>query len=195
MRQYFFNLDADLPYAQSRVPGPSPSQSHIGDFMTRFMRLSSVSCFLTLMLVLTGCKIRLISDYDSVLDQDVTSLQQSTETFLNQLSVEAGTPAAAYSANADFYVKTNASIATMLTRAASQPKSKVIVGEVQALQKTIADMQQLHQLGGSTGLTAANISNTRAALESEFSSVLTLELALKAAAPVPSSALAPATTK
>jgi hypothetical protein len=121
-------------------------------------------------------------------------LQQSTETFLNQLSNEVGTPAAVYSANTDFYVKTNASLATMSTRASSQPKSKIIVGEVQALQKTFSDMQQLHQLNADKGLSAANIVNTRSALESEFSSILTLELALKANAPVPSSALAPAKT-
>src|SRR5580704_16006872 len=119
--------------------------------MTRFLRLSSVSfypCVLLACMATIGCSIRLISDYDSVLDQDVTTLQQGTETFLNQLNNEVGTPAAVYSANADFYVKANASLSTMATRASSQPKSKIIVGEVQALQKTFSDMQQLHQLNG-----------------------------------------------
>ncbi|MFP5234322.1 MAG: hypothetical protein ACLGSD_00345 [Acidobacteriota bacterium] len=143
----------------------------------------------------TACKIQLISDYDSVLDQDVTTLQQNTEMFLNQLQNEAGTPAADYSANTDFYVKTNASLATMATRAASQPKSKIIVGEVNALQSTFTDMQKLHQLNGDKGLSAANIANTRSALESEFTSILTLELALKANATVPSGALAPTKTQ
>ncbi len=152
-----------------------------------------------LMLLLTiftaGCKIQLISDYDSVLDQDVTTLQQTTETFLNQLQNEVGTAEAAYSANTDFYVKTNASLATMATRAASQPKSKIIVGEVTALQSTFTDMQKLHQLNGDKGLSTANISNTRSALESEFTSILTLELALKSNSTVPSGALAPTKTQ
>jgi hypothetical protein len=148
----------------------------------------------TSVLTTVGCSVRLISDYDDVLDKDVTALQQSTETFLNQLDTEVGTPAAAYSANGDFYVKTNASLRTMATRAASQPQSKIVVGQVQALQKTFDDMQQLHQLNGAIGLSSANITNTRSALESEFTSILTLQLALKSHSGVPSSALAPAKT-
>lgn len=141
----------------------------------------------------TGCTIRLISDYDNVLDQDVTSLQQSTETFLNQLGTEVGTPAALYSANTDFYIKAQASLSTMATRAASQPKSKIVVGEVEAMQSTFSDMQKLHQ-ASDKGLTAANIANTRSALESEFTSILTLELALKSHSGVPAAALAPPKT-
>lgn len=152
-------------------------------------------CILLFCVAGSGCSIRLISDYDSVLDQGVTALQQETETFLNQLSSEVGTPAAVYSENTDFYSKTNASLATMATRAASQPKSKVLVGEVQALQNTYADLQKLHKARGTNGLTLANINNTRSALESEFTSILTLELALKANANVPSSALAPGINK
>jgi hypothetical protein len=139
-----------------------------------------------------GCTLRFISEYDEVLDKDVTTLQQSTETFLNELSSEVGTPAAAYNANRDFYVKTDALVRTMSTRAASQPKSKIIVGEVQTLQQTFNDMQKLHELNGDKGLTLPNISNTRSALESEFTSVLTLELALKAHKGVPGGAFAPA---
>lgn len=154
-------------------------------------------CLLLLISGAAGCSIRLISDYDSVLDQDVTNLQQSKETFLNQLTNEVGTPAAAYStsANTGFYVTTNATLATMATRAASQPKSKIVVGQVQALQNTFADMQKLHEEAGATGLTAANIANTRSALESEFTSILTLQLALKASSGVSSASLAPATTQ
>jgi hypothetical protein len=138
--------------------------------------------------------VRFISDYDDVLDKDVTALQQSTETFLNQLDSETGTPAAAYSANTDFYVKTDASLRTMATRAASQPKSKIIVGEVQTLQNTFNDLQKLHQLNGDKGLSSANIANTRSALESEFMSILTLELALKSHSATPSTALPPPKT-
>jgi hypothetical protein len=151
---------------------------------------------LLLIIVLTtvACTVRLISDYDDVLDKDVTALQLSTETFLNQLASEAGTPAAAYSANSDFYLKTNASLRTMATRAASQPKSNIVVGEVQTLQTTFNDLQKLHQLNGDKGLSVENIANTRSALETEFTSILTLELALKSHKGLPSAALAPAKT-
>jgi hypothetical protein len=94
--------------------------------------------------------------------------------------------------NSDFYLKTDASLRTMATRAASQAKSRIIAGEVQALQNTFNDLQKLHQVNGDKGLSPENIANTRNALESEFTSILTLELALKAHSGVPSAALAPA---
>lgn len=140
-----------------------------------------------------GCHVTFISPYDQVLDQDVSSLQQSTEAFLTQLTDEVGTPAAAYSNNADFYVKAQASIATMETRAAAAgSKGRQIATELSALQQTFTDMQKLHQLNGAQGLTAANLSNTKSALESEFTSIITLELALKNASTPPAPALAPA---
>jgi hypothetical protein len=167
--------------------------------MASFVRLKLLTLSLALLLIacisVAGCAVHLISDYDNVLDQDVTALQQSTETFLNQMVSAVGTPAAAYKVNAEFYMNTDASLRTMATRAASQPKSKIIVGEVTALQNTFNDMQQLHQLNGVNGLSLANIKNIRSALESEFTSILTLELALKSNSTVPSNAMAPTTTK
>jgi hypothetical protein len=145
----------------------------------------------TLGLTSIGCAVRFISDYDDVLDKDVTALQQSTETFLNELSAKSATVGAGYNANSDFYLKTDASLRTMATRAASQPKSKIIVGEVKALQNTFDDLQKLHQMNGDKGLSAANIENTRGALESEFTSILTLELALKSHNGAPSGGLPP----
>jgi hypothetical protein len=164
--------------------------------LRKILRWSSCSLLLAISVFsIAGCAIRLISDYDDVLDKDVTALQQTTETFLNQLGTEVGTPAALYGANTDFYIKTQATLSTMATRAASQPKSKIVVGEVQTIQATFTDMQKLHQ-ASDKGLSAANIANTRSALESEFTSILTLELALKAHAGMPSSqAMAPSATK
>ncbi len=141
---------------------------------------------------LLGCTVQLISSYDDVLDKDVTALQEKTETFLNQMEADAGTPAAAYSANRDFYIKSSASLRTMATRAVSQPKSKIVVEQVESLQKTFDDMQQLHKLDGDKGLTPANLANIRSAMESEFTSILTLQLALKSHTTVPNSATAPA---
>lgn len=138
--------------------------------------------------------VRLISDYDNVLDDGVTMLQQNTEAFLNQLNEEVGTPQAAYSANADFYTKSDATLRTLATRAASEPKSKIIVEQVQLLQKTFDDLQQLHKLNGDKGLSAANIANSRSAMESQFQSILTLELALKSSSAA-SQSPAPSPTK
>jgi hypothetical protein len=150
-----------------------------------------MSSVLLVCLAATGCQIRLISDYDPVLDQNVTSLQHNVEVFLNKLAADAGTPAAGYAAHADFYIETDATLATMATRAAAQPKNTIIVGEIKTVRNTIDDLQKLQQMSGNKGLTLANIANTRSALEGEFQSILQLELALKANSTVPASALAP----
>ena len=131
-------------------------------------------------LMMVGCApVRFISDYDSVLDDDVTNLQKDTETFLNQLDSEVGTAAAAYSKNTDFYIKADAALRTMATRAASEPKSKIIVEQIQTLQGTFDKLKKLHEMSADKGLSSADISDTRSALEVEFTSILTLELALK----------------
>ncbi len=160
----------------------------------RFISFCSI-LLLTCGLATVGCAIRLISDYDDVLDKDVTTLQQNTETFLGQLDYERGTPAAAFSANKDFYIKSDASLRTMATRAEAQPKSKVIVGEVQALENTFEDLKKLHQGDGGKGLSSVEIQDVRGAMETEFEAILTLELALKSHNGVPSAGLAPTKTK
>jgi hypothetical protein len=196
-----FHLDLEFQYNCFSLPSSVNTGWKFRAYMSRPFRQSPapvlffavlllISCLMT-----AGCAVRFISDYDDVLDKDVTDLQQGTETFLNQLDSEVGTPAAAYRANSDFYVKTNATLRTMLTRAASQPKSKIIVGEVEALEKTFDDLQNLHKMNGDKGLSSANIANTRSALESEFASILTLELALKSHNGAPSTALPSPKTK
>jgi hypothetical protein len=150
------------------------------------MRVLFLASLLLFTLAIGCAEVRYISDYDSVLDNDVTTLQQSTETFLNQLNNEVGTPQAAYSANVDFYTKADATLRTMATRASSEPKSKIILEQVQSLQKSFDDLQQLHKLTGDKGLSSANIANARSAIESQFQSILTLQLSLKSHSVAPS---------
>lgn len=163
--------------------------------MKRYVQAKTAAAFLMLFiataLATSGCSVRLISDYDEVLDNDVTSLQESAELFLGQLDSEAGTPAAAYSVNRDFYVKTGASLRTMATRAASQPRSTIVLAQVKELQKSFDDLQKLHELDGDKGLSAGEIAEARGALESEFASILTLQLALKSHNGLPAAAIAP----
>jgi hypothetical protein len=163
--------------------------------MKRYVQAKTTATLLILFIATAlaslGCTIRLVSDYDEVLDKDVTTLQESTETFLSQLDFEAGSPAAAYSANRDFYVKTDASLRTMATRAASQPRSTIVLAQVKELQKSFDDLQKLHELDGDKGLSAGQIGEVRGALESEFGSILTLQLALKSHNGIPAAAIAP----
>ena len=157
------------------------------------LRQSSLACFAIVLLLLTsltvGCTVRFIADYDPVLDQNMTALQQSTEVFFTQLSNAGNTAAGNYANNADFYVKTQATLATMATRVGATPKSKEVITQIQLLQKSFVDMQDAHQRDGN--LSAVFLSHAKSAIESQFTSITTLELFLKNN-PIPSSALAPA---
>lgn len=144
-------------------------------------------------LALAGCTVHLIMDYDPVLDQSITTAQSQTETFLSQLDSEAGTPAAAYSANTTFYVTMEAELRTLQTRAQSEPKSSIVVKQVTELQGSFTDMQNLHKLDGDKGLGHLEITTARSGIESEFLSMLTLQLALKNRLNTPATtAMAPA---
>jgi hypothetical protein len=160
--------------------------------MTR-MRLSSVSCCSIVLLfscwLTVGCTVRFIADYDSVLDQNMTSLQQSSEVFFTQLSNQGNTAAGNYANNVDFYVRTQATLTTMATRVGATPKSKEVTTQIQLLQKSFTDMQNDHKRDGN--LSADYLVHAKSAIESQFTSVTTLELFLKNN-PIPSSALAPA---
>lgn len=159
--------------------------------MTR-MRLGYFSyCMIALLLLSwlsVGCAVRFIADYDSVLDQNMTSLQQSTEVFFTQLSNDGSTAAGSYANYTDFYVKTQATLATMATRVGATPKSKEVITQIQLLQKSFTDMENDHKRDGT--LSAVYLSHAKSAMESQFTSVTTLELFLKNN-PIPSSALAP----
>ena len=93
-------------------------------------------------LLLCGCTAHLIMDYDDVLDRrSLTALQLSAEEFLSELDSEVGTPAAAYKNNSAFYVKADATLRTIKTRAEAEPKSDLIVKQLEELQGSLGDLQ------------------------------------------------------
>lgn len=158
--------------------------------MNRLVRTISSVCVLFLLLLCVGCAVRLIADYDSILDQSMTSLQQETEAFIAQLTTEVNTPAAQYVNNTDFYIKAQATLRTMATRAGATPKSSQVIAQIQELEKTFALMQNSHQNDGQLSL--VYLGDIERTLNTEFTAVTTLELYLKNH-PVPVNALAPAT--
>src|SRR5256885_327672 len=81
-----------------------------------------VLLFLLLLLLFSlGCSVRLIGEYDQVIDQSLTDFQQKTETFLSHLESVQGTPDAAFAKNTDFYDQSVAAVNTMRVRAAAEP--------------------------------------------------------------------------
>ena len=121
----------------------------------------------------------------------MTRVQQDSELFFTQLQDAQGAGKGSYDATKDFYLKAEATLHTLLTRAQSVPKSERVADQIASIEKTIETIQRMHQRD--KVLSAANLTGDRATLESEFRSFFTLELALKTRFGSPSSAaMAPA---
>jgi len=118
-------------------------------------------------------------DYDPTLDQGITTAQSTMEQFFSQMDAEVGTPDAAFAKNQTFYVTMDAQLRTIATRAQSEPKSSIVVKQITELQGSFSDLKGLHQADGDKGLSHLEISAARSGIESEFISMLTLQLALK----------------
>ncbi len=141
--------------------------------------------------VLNGCAVHFIAPYDATLDNTMTQVQQESELFFTRLEDAQGTDKGSYEATKDFYLKTKATLHTLLTRAQAVPKSDRVADQIGIIEKTIERIQGMHQRDKI--LSQPNITGDRALLESEFRSFFTLELALKTrfGAP-PAAAMAPA---
>ena len=143
---------------------------------------------------MTGCRVHLIAPYDAQLDQTMTQVQQDTEVFFGQMEAVAGGAAAGYAANTMFYVKTEATLRTLLTRAQAVPKEQAVAAQILAIESTVERLQKMHERD--VTLNAENLAITRGLLESEFRSFFGLETVLKSRVGTPpNGALAPATTR
>ena len=145
---------------------------------------------------LSGCHVQLIMPYDPVLDQGFTTLQQNTEQLFGQLEADLGSPASSFENHKDFYIKAHATLQTMRTRARFEPKSAEVITQIDALDRSFADLKQLHINASPNGPNAAVLHAAEGPIENQFASIFQLQLALKnrMRAPVPANATAPALT-
>lgn len=139
----------------------------------------------------TACAVRLIAEYDEVLDHSITDFQQKTELFLAKLESNAGTPDATYANSKDFYDQAVATLNTMRVRALASSKNSLMVQQVDLLKSSVEDLRKLHEDAGAKGLTRGEIDAARSALETHFESMLKLELALKRGKTARNAPLAP----
>ena len=148
--------------------------------LSRSLQQKCLSLLILPLLVFSlACTVRLIGEYDEVIDHSLTDFQQKTEAFLSHLEADHGHPEASYAKNVDFYNNALASISTMRLRAAAQPKKEILVQQLDLLKQSMEDLRKLHQTAGPDGLTDGPIEAARSALEVHLESILKLELALK----------------
>lgn len=146
-------------------------------------QLKTFTLLISVSLPLAGCAYNLIAPYDATLDSTMTQVQHDTELFFNQLQEGHD---GSYEASKDFYVRTEATLRTLLTRAQAVPKSHLVADQIARIESTLERDQGMHKRD--TVLSPENLASDRDTLESEFRSFFRLELALKTHLGSPSSA-------
>jgi len=123
-----------------------------------------------------GCSsVRLIAEYDKRIDDDITSLQKKTETFLSRMERNAGTPEGSFERNAAFYDDVKADIAVLIVRSEALGMNQLTTRQLVLLKESILSLEEQHK----KGLTAALIGPVRQSLNTHYAAVLRLEVAKK----------------
>ena len=127
---------------------------------------------LLLFLFSGGCAVTLVGPYDEVTDQAVTDLTNRTEQFLTRMQ----TTGAPYQGNESFYTDAKARLATIRLRAQLYPNNQGELNELDLLSANLDKLAALHRLGPLTGTTG---NAARQLIETNFESLLQIELAKK----------------
>lgn len=129
---------------------------------------------------LAGCStIKLVGDYDEQIDKGVTQLQKDVETFLVVLEASAEKPSDKvenYEKNKKFYDDCKITLSSLRVRADSTERNSITVRMPDRVSNNISRLEGMHR----EGLAKAEIDQSiRGALNSQFTAILTFELAKK----------------
>lgn len=144
---------------------------------------SNICAWLTTLLItlaLVSCStIKLVGDYDEQIDRGVTQLQKDVETFLVKLeaSTEKSTDMVeSYDKNKKFYEDSKVTLSGLRVRADSMERNSITVKMLDHLSNNISRLERMHR----EGLAKEEIDKSiRGALNSQFTAILTFELAKK----------------
>lgn len=137
---------------------------------------------ITLVLLLTvvsGCSIKLISDYDELIDRYATELQSKIETFLIKMERLAGTGEGGYAANTGFYDELHGTLTTLLLRAETIEDNQIVAEQIILLQANLENLRKLHQMQGEKGLTKELVGPMRIAFNTQFKAIVKLQNQLR----------------
>jgi len=148
-------------------------QTTYGKLDKRTSIVAWMSSFVLAALLLAGCAVRVIGDYDDTIDKGVTDVQQKAELYLAKLQ---STPSTPY--DQAFYDDINARLAVLKSRAASLPKYPLIVEQLANLKSQFDKLQQLDK-SSARPFPSAIATDAESAIAVSVESILKLELALK----------------
>jgi hypothetical protein len=134
-----------------------------------------LAVLLVLSLVLSACPVRLVSDYDPVLDRTATKLQTQIDTFLVKMQAAAGTPAGEYGRNQAFYEDMVGALRALHSRAEVMPENGITMQQIELLQANLDNLRRLHEQSGTQGLPAPLAGPAQAALDANFRAIIKFE--------------------
>lgn len=134
---------------------------------------------MAVMILSSACTVRLIAEYDPILDSSVSALSSKVNSFLARMETTAGTPAGEYAPNAGFYAEVLGELKTLQLRTEQQEKAKLIEESLVLLSRNIENLRSLHQAGGAAGLSVPVLGPARSALETQFRALFAIENALR----------------
>ena len=134
------------------------------------------SLILILMVVLSSCTQKYISDYDQRTDNAVTSLQRKFETFFVTVDTLVERDKCEYINHVSFYQNSRIDISSIQVRAKALTKNEKTIEQVSLLSDSLSSLEKLHTLGC---FSAEQIENLRTSFNSSFTAILKLELAKK----------------
>ena len=137
-------------------------------------RLRALS-FLAIAL-LAGCTtVKFVADYDEELDKGITALHKQTEAYLVKLESVPGEKLDAYDRNRTFYGDTRVTISALRLRADATERNSLTVRMLDRLQNNMNRFEKDHK----NGIQKAELPLYRSGFNSQFTAILTFELAKK----------------
>lgn len=120
----------------------------------------------------TACSsIRLISDYDPIIDESVTALQKEVDTYLTQLERD---DAPTFAESGESYEKLLVDLRAIQVRASAQTKNDLIIRQLDLVADNLALMAEAHREGIED---PQEIELFRNSFQTQFRAILKLELA------------------
>jgi hypothetical protein len=142
----------------------------------RYAMFLNIFFSLLVLFALSGCAVKLISDYDEKTDNAVTQLHKEVETFFLAVEGQAGTPECAYENHKQFYQDSKVALSAIEVRARAIPKNSITIEQIGLLKDSLYKLEELHKLGC---FSAGQVENLRNSFNSSFTAILKLELAKK----------------
>ncbi|NIM97054.1 MAG: hypothetical protein GTO24_02880 [candidate division Zixibacteria bacterium] len=133
-------------------------------------------CFVCILMLLSGCTVKLISSYDETTDKTVTALQKKVESFLITLESIEGLPECEYKNHKKFYDEVKIEISAIVVRARAIPDNEITIEQVELLKDSLKNLESLHKI---SCLSKDQIEPLRIAFNSSFTAILKLEFAKK----------------